>query len=828
MSLIVNEDAKTIYNQIKVQSLFLPIVPPIFLLILLFLFAIIIFYYKPLRTSSGLFFGFVWVLLNAYSYQSIWFDNNINPSVLAKHAKIVQGKVISLQSADEKKDKIDSKEYKLRFNFKITHIEQHALAIPINVRLSWKNPSIIVKQGQILALKVKIKPAHGLANLGGFNYLTWLKSKKISATGYVANNKSKSKKSKSKKLKPINHFNAHIVNDSITTRQQLFSQYQQLLPKHELSSLMLALGFGDRSQLNPNLWKILQATGTGHLIAISGLHIGLVATGSFLLVMLLVRLLPFQTLSKLTGNTLMNFNVCYVAVVSSLLLSLCYGYLAGFSLPTVRALVMLFFYWAFRLVSCHISIKRWLLLTLFVLVISSPFSLFTASFWLSCYAVCIIFLTLWRFKFWLKKGAKSVRFIKVLLVIQLSLTFMLLPISALFFQQFSMVALLANLVAVPWMSFITIPLCLLSVLVMPLSESLSQVIIFISLQSIELLWIWLEFLAQQPMAIINVSSHQVHGLIATGAIFAIVLFLSPKIQTLPLKSNWVSAFVIVFLIMQLLIFNLNSRSSSENKVSTYVINSPWQLVVFDVGQGLSVLIKRDQHAILYDTGAAYPSGFTMVDAVVLPYLQHKAIHRLDKVIISHSDNDHAGGLATLLENTAIDEVIMNSLSESDFIAANKKSVCIQGKSFSWQGLTFKMLWPEDVRGKENDDSCVLLISDGKHQVLLSGDISQSVEKKLLKRYPKLHADVLLVPHHGSKTSSSKMFLSVLSPQVAIVSAGFLNRWRMPVSSVVKHYQTQKITLVNTAISGQVILTFSEEGITKQTFVDDLWPFWFAN
>ena len=222
-----------------------------------------------------------------------------------------------------------------------------------------------------------------MANLGGFSYQTWLNSKSISATGYVLNNKD----------------NKVIIAEP-SLRQQLFNDYTELLtkywPEHELTPLLLALGFGSRSALNQDLWQVLQATGTGHLIAISGLHIGLVATGSYFFIMLFMRVLPLQFFAN--SYLLQSLNIRYLAIGLSMLVALSYGYLAGFSLPTIRALVMVSLYWCLRLMGLNVSITRWLLLTLFLLTLTTPFSLFTASFWLSVYAVTVIFLTLWRFK----------------------------------------------------------------------------------------------------------------------------------------------------------------------------------------------------------------------------------------------------------------------------------------------------------------------------------------------------------------------------------------------------------------------------------------------
>lgn len=389
-------------------SLFLPIVPELFLLFLLLLLSIILFYYplrlrltlsssfKPWRLSSGLLFGATWMLFMAADFQHLWQENNINVQELSAKSHWLQGQVTSLHSPQKQADIDENKErpvqQRLRFNFSVTHLDQQKLTTAIQLRLSWKNASLLLQQGQTALLKVKFKPAHGLANLGSFSYQTWLNSKRISGTGYV-----------------LNHKDNQLLTAQRTVRQQLFSQYQKLLsnykpsyepdykaddkPVYKLTPLLLALGFGSRSELTPELWQVLQATGTGHLIAISGLHIGLVATGSYFFIMLLVRVLPLNFL--LNSQQFQLINIRYFAVGLSMLVALSYGYLAGFSLPTIRALLMLSLYWCARLLAIKISIKRWLLITLFVLTLTTPFSLFSASFWLSIYAVIVIFLTLW-------------------------------------------------------------------------------------------------------------------------------------------------------------------------------------------------------------------------------------------------------------------------------------------------------------------------------------------------------------------------------------------------------------------------------------------------
>lgn len=806
-------------------SLFLPIVPDLFVLFLLLLLCIVFFYYplnfkRPLRSSSGLLFGMSWMLFNAFNFQHLWQENDLNAKKLSTKSQWVQGQVLSLHSPQKQSQIPLNKNFStsnfstnehLRFNFKITHLNKRKLNKAIQLRLSWKGATLPLQQGQVALLKVKFKPAHGLANVGSFSYQTWLNSKKISATGYVINNKN----------------NQVIIADN-TIRQQLFSDYIKRLSEysteHELAPLLLALGFGSRAELNPNLWQVLQVTGTGHLIAISGLHIGLVATGCYFFIMLFMRSLPLTFFTN--SHQFQVINIRYFAIGLSVLVALSYGYLAGFSLPTIRALIMLSIYWCMRLMTIKISIKRWLLLTLFLLTLTTPFSLFTASFWLSVYAVTVIFLSLWRFKSLISTGHQFWRFIKGLIIIQLSLTLMLLPIGAVFFQQVSVIALLANIVAVPWMSFLSIPLCLLSVLLMPVSELISQFLVMLCLDSLQFLWYYLTYLSTQQWAVISLSSINIQLLVIVGLLSILLLFFQPKFTFLSLDLNAKHMITLFGCSIVLVVGLLSTPWTTANSSSVHGPSSSkfknWQLVVFDVGQGLSLLIQRQQKAILYDTGASYASGFNMTEAVILPYLQHAGIKQLDKVIISHSDNDHAGGLTVLQQSMPIKELIYNT--------DNVKNVgtCLQGKSIDWQGLTIDVLWPEKAVAKENDDSCVLLISDGKHKVLLTGDISKKIEAKLMHKYPKLRADVLVVPHHGSKTSSSNAFIAQLDPQLAIASAGFLNRWHMPVAEVVKRYQVNNTQLLNSAESGQIIINFSEKGITKQTYHDDLWPFWFAN
>lgn len=853
-------------------SLFLPIVPALFQLFCLLLLALLLFYYKPLRTSSGLLFAMVWVLFNAWLYQS-QLPAFVIDVMQKKQSMVIGAQILNLQHSTLESLSLTSPKKShqstllsnktkprtpVKLNVKVLSVNEVLLDRAFIARLSWKIDKTLIHsdlaQGQIVNLTVKLKPAHGLANLGGFNYQTWLKSQHISATGYVINASTKDN-STGNSVGIV-----ETINGDISFRQALFSQYKRILPEQLLAPLLLALGFGERSGLTAEYWQLFQATGTGHLIAISGLHIGLVASGCFYMVMFAIRVVPSRLLILFGANKVgfQQFNSRYVAIVVSISVAFFYGYLAGFSLPTQRALVMLLLYWFSRLFFIKLSVIRWILITLFILVVISPFSLFTASFWLSVYAVSIIFLTLWRFRYYLQGGNAVIRFVKGLVIIQLSLTVMILPITALFFQQVSTVALFANLLAVPWMSLITIPITLLSVVTLCLENMLAllfswqsnheitRAIISLSISSLTWLWQWLSWLAALEFSMLKLPLIEQKLMLVVGSLLTFLMFFNCFRYRLWLIFSTISTILVAcYCYFSLTIVDHSDTPSPLKKES-------WHVIMFDVGQGLSVLITRGERAILYDTGAAYPSGFNMSEAVILPYLQYANIKQLDKVILSHSDNDHAGGIMQLADTVTIKQLMTNDvniINQFNNHTAYEKSVssCQQGDNFQWQELTFQVLWPTpsgNDQKQSNDDSCVILISHGESSVLLTGDISKKVEQQLIKQYPELNVNVLITPHHGSKTSSSDLFLQQLSPELALVSAGFLNRWHMPVSEVLSRYQENNIRVITTATSGQIFVTFSEGklvgnkiGVTKestknnirvQTYRGDFRPFWFTN
>ncbi|WP_353518235.1 DNA internalization-related competence protein ComEC/Rec2 [Thalassotalea sp. SU-HH00458] len=843
-------------------SLFLTTVPTIFCVVFSLVVASILFYWPKTRKYTGLFLGLAWLLYHGTIYQERKLSFYPTKTNSARAALIVKGTVSTIPRLSHNTQ---------RFNFDISHINNERLADKYKVRLAWKNATdrhaTILSQGQQWQLKVRLKPAHGLANTGGFSYQSWLRKNKLAATGYVLNDKIIAK---TKCLHKTNHSKVPLTNNvaieknilidnNISLRHRLYQKISLLMPSHKLSPIALALMFGERSQLSSAHWQVLKNTATQHLIAISGLHLGLVAGGGYLLFSGLITLLPLASMLplKLKRKVLL-LNYQFIVIFLTLILVFFYSYLAGFSVPTSRALIMLLLYWAAKVLAIRLSVTRLILLTIFIIILLTPFSLFSSSFWLSLYAVTTIFILLWRFReVFLKQREKQTKQLTKgkqwffsLFYLQVGLIFLMIPITVQFNHQLSILALPANLVAVPWMSVTSIPFSLLAVVFAPFSELISEFFIHASLLSLSLLWQYLTWLSDFSLAAMNVSVTQWSYLL----VFICFIFCYLIVD---IHKQLVRVFCCIFILLGCITFAKQGEKDES-----------WQVNVMDVGQGLSVIIETNigqknaiflQHenskeqekqnqVMVYDTGASFPSGFSMAEAVIEPFLISQGYQTIDKLIISHDDNDHAGGLPVLTDKFVIKELYYNKENNSveqvktlsKAFNTSKISIhrnrCLAGETQRWQHLTLEFLWPNIVKARDNDDSCVIKISDGKTSVLLTGDISQKIERALISAHASkntdnktsLDADILIVPHHGSKTSSSRAFIKDVSPQYAVFSAGFLNRWNMPVADVVKRYHQQNITTFNTAELGMIQFVITPEKVTVKTQRQDLWPFWFAN
>ncbi|WP_448566593.1 DNA internalization-related competence protein ComEC/Rec2 [Thalassotalea ganghwensis] len=772
----------------SILSLFIPIVPTFFYVILFTFCFCITFCFKKLRNLSGFFFGAALIINAGYDYLLVWEANHLRPAAVAYQTVEAVGRIATIPQCQLQK---------CRFEFEITQLNAKALSPNLTARLYWHDSQAILMQGQHWSLRITIKPAHGLANPKGFSYQSFLRHQNIHATGYV----------KQPQL-------AVLRVDNSTIRHRWFSGFQRVLATHPLSPIIEALTFGERGNIEQAQWQILNTTQIQHLISISGLHIGLVAAFTYFILQVLSKVLPFASKSSFVNRVIITGNFHIYSLLISLSVATFYAYLAGFSIPTLRAIIAIVLIVTLRLLRIELNRVSILLIGIFLILVNAPLSIISISFWLSFYAVASIFFLLWRYPKWFqgqdKKEGRWNQYVwvkcKQLLILQTALTLLMMPIVAIISAQISLVAIVANLVAVPIISFLVLPLSLLMLVASFISDVLVECIAIVNFAILEQLWRLLAYLSGLSWATIALSTLNV---VALFSIF-LVLFITVINRRLFLPT------LLSMSMVWTLLYKVNLSEQPD-----------WRVRVFDVGQGLAVLIEQGKHVALYDTGAAYRSGFSSAQAAIIPYLKGAAIEQIDWLFISHNDNDHAGGYQVINHHFIVNRELHN-------INQSQRSLrCIAGDRYQWFALTFEVLSPEDAKGDDNSDSCVIRINDGTHQVLLTGDIDRFTEQQLINRARSdkeisLHADVLIAPHHGSKTSSSIDFIDKVSPRHVIFSAGYLHHWKMPNKAVVERYKQRQILTYNTASDGMIIISSRENILKVDRFRQDINWFWFVN
>lgn len=604
---------------------------------------------------------------------------------------------------------------------------------------------------QVWQLTVRLKQPHGYASWGAFDFEKYLFRNQVVARGYVRENETNL----------LISANTETVD---SYRWQIKQHLNHYLEKQTPAKAMIAaLTIGDKSFFTNQQRKTLQTTGVSHLMAISGLHIALV----FFAVSFLLKwaLMPIASVFNWQPRQ------CLV-MLPALMAAFSYAALAGFAVSTQRAFVMLCVFVICRFFSREITLTRVLLISASMILAIDPFSILDVGFWLSCVAVLVIAVV----------NIKSEQ--QSLLRLQPLLWLGMIPITVLFFGQISVISPLVNLIMVPLFCLLLIPLVLLSLLFIQLGViEINLWLLSYLAQALDFVFQILEWCKEIPFALIF-PSHI--NLIQMG-----LLLLASVSFWFKWKLRWLTVFIAVLLL----------SIDRQNIVTDEV-----QMTLLDVGQGLSIVVEVDDYVLVYDTGPSYPSGFNAVDAVLLPYLRHKGINKIDDLIISHADNDHFGGFNALIDAIEVEQIYTSRL---DKIPTAKS--CTKGLSWSVKGVQFDMLSPvENSTVGGNDDSCVLSIKTEKFRALLTGDIEKYTERYLTSINTNLNAEFLLVPHHGSKTSSSEAFIDAVSPDIAFIAAGYRNRYRHPHRDIVTRYENRNIKLVSTAESGSTILKFDND------------------
>lgn len=678
------------------------------------------------------------------------------PSALIRQTVMIEGRILGLP---------DIKKERTRFLFKIQRAQHqgHEISLPTRVRLSWYQDAPPLQAGQLWRLWVRLKPPHGFINPSGFDYERWLFQQGIGATGSVQTH--------------ADHacLDARAGSLSLNRlRQRLRAQLIALMGDSRAGALTRALVLGDRSGFTQDDWQVLARTGTSHLLAISGLHVGLIAGAALLLGRLLW--------ARSEGLTLW-LAAPRAGALMALGAALGYSALAGFALSTQRALVMLAVVMFAVLLGRVLRPLTGLSLALLAVLVFDPLTLLSYSFWLSFGAVAVLLYALGGRLAppgWLVRWGQA----------QWAVALGLLPLLLLLFGQASLIAPGVNLVAIPLFSLM-LPVLLLSAGLAFISP-LTQPVLLMG-QALALGFAALEWLAALPWASVTLGQRPLWVWLA--ALLGVLLVLAPR--GLPGRGlGWVSLLAVALL------------KPAPPAPGTAVVT------VLDVGQGLAVSVRTARHTLVYDLGPAYPSGFNTATAVVAPALRAQGVGSVDRLMLSHADRDHAGGLAEFLAVMPVRDLYSGE-PQALSTKAHPVAQCRAGQTWIWDGVVFRVLHPHAAPLEGNDSSCVLKIATAGASVLLTGDASQAIEAELIARWPEqMRADVLVAGHHGSASSSSTAFLQAVVPDWVLISAGFANGYGFPAESVRARLAALGIACLNTASSGglEVLLPAQPSGV----------------
>ena len=691
----------------------------------------------------------------------------------------------ALDKADEGRDltlvgTIDSLPYAfaqgVRFNFAVEQVVDQAAVVPPRIALAWyasaADRPANVRPGERWRLTVRLQRPHGSANLGGFDYEAWLLEQGVRATGYVRPAYG-DRRMDSFVLRP----GAVVERARAVLRERIL----RALDGRQYAGVIVALVIGDQRGIPQSDWDVFNRTGIGHLISISGLHITMIAGLAALAASFLWRrsfftqaqlplLLPAQKVAALAGAA--------VAVL--------YVLLAGFGIPAQRTLYMIVVVaialWCGRLA----QVSHVLCSALGIVILLDPWALLWPGFWLSFGAVAAILYagsgrvrdhaTGWRAG--LRAAAHT----------QYVVTLALAPLTMLLFAQVSLASPLANAVAIPLVSFVVTPLALLgSFAPAPVSTGL-----LLAAHGVVQAMAWLlEHLSSMRWAIW--SAPAADPWTCALALFGVAWLLAPR--GWPLR--WLGAVAWLPLLAQL---------------PTHPAAGTFTITAFDVGQGMALLVETERHRLLYDTGPAYSPDSNGGSRVIIPYLRARGIAALDGVVISHSDLDHVGGALAVLQAVRVGWVVSSLWHNSPVVLAASRHVrCAAGQHWRWEGVDFTVLHPAlpsyaDPGLKPNARSCTLRVSNGRHTVLLAGDIEAAQEARLVQDAPGLlRADILLAPHHGSGTSSTEAFLTAVQPAAAIFQVGYRNRYKHPKATVWSRYASHGIARWRTDETGAVTI-----------------------
>jgi competence protein ComEC len=667
-----------------------------------------------------------------------------------------------------------------------------------------------VQPGERWALTVRLQRPHGNANPDTFDYEVWLLEQGLRATGYVREGQAQNRR--------LDSFVIGFGNLVEHCRAVLRARILRSLAGKEYAGVIVALVVGDQRAIDQSDWTVFNRTGVGHLISISGLHITMIA-GLFALLASALWRRSFFTAWQLP----LIMPAQKVAALCGAAMALLYVLLAGFGVPAQRTLYMLTVVAAALWLGRISSVSDVLCAALGLVVLLDPWAVLWPGFWLSfCAVALILYASVGRST--ASQGAPvkpvqpdlpasvpvapgAMQRVRAALAAvahaQYVVTLGLVPLTMLLFSQVSLVSPLANALAIPVISLLVTPLALAgSLLPAPLSDPL----LWLAHAIVALLAQALQWLSSLPFALWSapLPSWWLFG----WAMFGTLWMLAPR--------GWPQRKL--GLVTWIPLLTALPSSPEEGRM---------QVIAFDVGQGMALLIETRSHRLLYDAGPAYSPQSNGGSRVINPYLKARGIGALDALIVTHSDSDHAGGALSVLGDIRVGWVASSlPLMHPIVTAATQHHRCQAGQRWTWDGVRFEFLHPTgasygDPALSPNARSCVLKIDAGGKSILLAGDIEAAQEAQLIARVPgQLPADVLLAPHHGSGTSSTPAFLLAVQPELALFQVGYRNRYHHPKPVVFERYRALGIARLRTDWSGAITLqlgpTLSATGAATET------------
>ncbi|MDY1036572.1 ComEC family protein [Lelliottia sp. CFBP8978] len=618
--------------------------------------------------------------------------------------------------------------------------------------------------GQRWAMTLRLRAVHGELNDGGFD-----SQRNALATHQPLNGR-------------FTH--AQIIDATCSMRARYLSSLTSTLASYAWGSVMLGLGMGERVAVTQEIKTLMRETGTLHLMAISGLHIALVAS----MIWFIARGIQFFLPAHWIGWRFpLLAGMCFAAF---------YAWLTGMQPPALRTVVSLAV-----LAMLRLSGRQWSPWQVWVCCVAAilfvdPLAVLSQSLALSAFAVAaLIFWYQWlplpaiMLSRWLKPLVN-------LLHLQLGMLILLLPLQIIIFHGFSLSSVIANLFAVPLVTFISVPLILTAMLLHLFPLALVEAKVwFLADQSLAVLFRGLKAL---PDGWIDIDERWIFVTLVSWLVIISWRLLAWRVVPASCLAGSL-----------LLTFPLWRSEKTEG----------WTLHMLDIGQGLAIVIERHGRAIMYDTGLAWPGGDS-AKLQIIPWLRW---HHLtpEGVIISHEHSDHIGGLHSLQE-------AWPSMWIRSPLGWAGHQPCFRGQRWQWQGLTFTAHWPpREYQAQGNNRSCVVKVDDGQHSVLLTGDIEAKAEQAMLSHHWQFLTSTLIqVPHHGSNTSSSLALIQRVEGKIALASAARYNAWRFPSAKVVKRYRKEGYSWFDTPRYGQISVSFSSHGWQIRRLRDQILPRWY--